>query len=135
MEAMMDKLQANQLITIVGSAIPENNWESKDKEFSYKDEMYDVVKTDTINGQKIYRCLNDTKETTLENGFAEQIKKQQGGGKKPTTVLFLKIVCAPMASLPYVDVPILFIKTVYPILTVTKISTRCQDILHPPPTV
>lgn len=134
-EAMMNKLQPNQLIAIADSSIKQNDWDEKDKEFSYKSEMYDVVKIDTINGQKVFYCLNDTKETTLENTFAEQIEKQQNSGKKATSVFFLKIVYMSIEPITLFEAQVFLTKTTYPPVLVTKIITRPQDILHPPPTM
>ncbi len=134
-EAMMDHLKTDQLIAIADTAIQPNDWDEQDKEFSYKDEMYDVVRIDTVNGHEVYYSLNDSKETNLENAFADQIEKQQGNGKKATTVLFLKIVYAPTSNVTLLDAPIYLHQLVYPPLIVLKISSRPQDILHPPPTV
>ena len=40
-------------------------WIKPGKEFSYKGQMYDVVKTTIKNGQKHYFCINDKKEKKL----------------------------------------------------------------------
>lgn len=41
------------------------NWEEEGKEFLLNGEMYDVVKTKTINGKLILYCINDKKEKSL----------------------------------------------------------------------
>ena len=43
----------------------EISWTKPGKEFLYKGEMYDVVKTETRGQKKYYYCINDTKEKQL----------------------------------------------------------------------
>ena len=53
------------LIIIPVNSGQEILWTKKDKEFRYKGNMYDVVRTE-VRGQKIYYyCLNDVKEKQL----------------------------------------------------------------------
>ena len=40
-------------------------WTEENKEFKYCDQMYDIVKTKTINNKNYYLCINDIKEKTL----------------------------------------------------------------------
>lgn len=49
-------------------------WEEEGKEFSLKDEFYDVVRIKEINGKKILYCLNDKNEEQLVKNFEKSIK-------------------------------------------------------------
>ena len=44
-------------------------WEEKGKEFMFKGEMYDVVKTKTVNGKVMLYCINDKKEKALVDNY------------------------------------------------------------------
>lgn len=50
------------------------HWENE-KEFSYKSEMYDVVKVETIENLYYYTCYKDYKETHLKHGLLAFFKK------------------------------------------------------------
>jgi hypothetical protein len=69
-EEMKEKIVRNIPDSFL-EAIPlpgnENNidWEDEGREFSFKGEMYDVVRTKKINGQIIFYCINDKKEDLL----------------------------------------------------------------------
>lgn len=67
------------------SAIPESDlelitetdqvvWEEKGKEFHLNGEMYDVVKTKTLNGKTVYYCINDKKEKRLLDRLVKLVK-------------------------------------------------------------
>ena len=54
----------------------EINWVEPDREFRYKGEMYDVVRTQPLDdGSTIYHCIADKEETHLYS----QIEKQLNG--------------------------------------------------------
>lgn len=57
------------LIVIPEKGESEIAWIKSEKEFRYKDEMYDVVKTKNLPGKKLYYCINDKKEKQLIAGF------------------------------------------------------------------
>ena len=45
------------------------HWIFRGKEFRYKDEMYDVVKSKVIDNKKYYYCICDKKEKDLINQY------------------------------------------------------------------
>ncbi len=51
-------------------------WIKKNKEFKYKDKMYDVVKIKILNKQKYFYCINDIKEKHLITIFSENNKRK-----------------------------------------------------------
>ena len=53
------------LIIVSTKNINKIKWTKKNKEFSYKGEMYDVVKIKTENNKTYFYCLNDVKEKDL----------------------------------------------------------------------
>lgn len=64
-------------------------WEEEGKEFSFKGEMYDVVKTAVVKGKKILYCLSDKKEKQLlENCNAFTKNNSNGKKQKNTTFHF-----------------------------------------------
>jgi hypothetical protein len=68
-------------------------WENP-KEFEYKDQMYDVVKTDVKNGITYYYCWPDDKETKLNKELDELLaftlgnNPNQNEGQKKISVFF-----------------------------------------------
>jgi hypothetical protein len=74
----------------------------KEDEFSYKGELYDVVKNEIGKNGKIYLyCFNDTKERRLTAHFEKQLNRQiendlsnQKNEQKLNNIL-LKDYCAP----------------------------------------
>ena len=57
-------------------------WEEEDKEFSFKGEMYDVVKTVVVKGKKIIYCVNDKKEKALIEKYNALSKHNSHSPKK-----------------------------------------------------
>ena len=56
-------------------------WEEEGKEFLFKGEMYDVVRTKTVNGNVILYCINDKKEKALidhHNMLSEHHASEKG---------------------------------------------------------
>ena len=41
-------------------------WERAEKEFWFQGKMYDIVRSETKNGEQIFYCLSDEKETEIE---------------------------------------------------------------------
>jgi hypothetical protein len=52
-------------------------WIKAGKEFTYKGEMYDVVKIRIRDNQKFFYCINDTKEKKLIDGFSKMNESSQ----------------------------------------------------------
>ena len=57
-------------------------WEEKGKEFHFNNELYDVVKTITINGKVLLYCINDKIEKELINKYNLITKHNSSSDKK-----------------------------------------------------
>jgi len=66
-------------------------WEESGKEFSLNGEMFDVVRSKTVNGKTILYCLNDTKEQEIINQYNNQTKNNSSAGKKGTVLPVLTL--------------------------------------------
>jgi len=69
---------------IVFANLTENDqvkWEEEGKEFSYKGDRYDVVKVEEEEGNTLYYCYSDKKETRIANNIDDLINKQMAGNK------------------------------------------------------
>ena len=70
-------------------------WMEDGKEFLYKGEMYDVVKSKTIAGKTILYCVNDKKEKELIDNYNNVTKnnstkdKKAKGTVEPSSTLFV----------------------------------------------
>ncbi len=51
-------------------------WVKRNEEFKYKECLYDVVKTEVLNGKKYIYCINDSKENELITGFLRNSKRR-----------------------------------------------------------
>ncbi len=71
-------LNENELSIIVVSDNDEKEieWTKKNKEFRYKGEMYDIVKTKINGNKKIYYCINDVKEEHLIANFTKHNRRR-----------------------------------------------------------
>ena len=66
------------LIMISKANSGELRWMKKDKEFRYKGNMYDVVRSEQKGDTTYYRCFNDTRETRLFAHLDKLVKDQTG---------------------------------------------------------
>ncbi len=57
-------------------------WEEEEKEFLLNGEMYDVVKTKTVNGKQLLYCINDKKEKSLVDNYNTITKHNSSADKK-----------------------------------------------------
>ncbi len=57
-------------------------WVEEGKEFHYKGEMYDVVRSKTINGKVLLYCINDKIEKNLIDKYNLVAKHNSSGDKK-----------------------------------------------------
>lgn len=57
-------------------------WEENGKEFLFKGEMYDVVKTKSVNGKVMLYCINDKKEMALVDNYNLITKHNSSSDKK-----------------------------------------------------
>ena len=72
--------EALQVITLTDDK--EIYWEEKGEEFLFKGEMYDVVKTKTVNGKVMLYCINDKKEKELVDNYNLVTKQNSSSDKK-----------------------------------------------------
>ena len=77
-------------------------WEDDDeKEFSFNGQMYDLVRTDTLNGRIILYCFNDEKEQQLIDLYNSITKNNSATDKKGKNNSFISItlfISEPLAS-------------------------------------
>lgn len=74
-----------------GNQLSQLDWEN-DSEFSYNDEMYDVLEKATENGKTTIRCISDEKESSLVTAY-QQIEKSNS--EKNSSNIFLKLITTP----------------------------------------
>ena len=70
-----------QIISLTDN-LKEIYWEEEGKEFFFKGEMFDVVKTKTLNGKMLLYCINDKKEKELVNNYNALTKQNSTTDKK-----------------------------------------------------
>lgn len=104
------------------------SWIKPGKEFQYKGEMYDVVKTKNLPEKKQYYCLNDNKEKLLIANFNKTRKAKKEAEKRLKRVFNYTFFLQPFT----------ITKNIYPVkLTFTKIGSFYRsntiDIYSPPP--
>ncbi|MGB3947378.1 MAG: hypothetical protein WBM13_05320 [Bacteroidia bacterium] len=73
--AIKQTLTANQLTVIEIYKTGQNQliWKEKNKEFYYKGELYDIVKTEEKTESIIYYCINDKQEEQLFEHLEEHV--------------------------------------------------------------
>ena len=83
-EKIVHQVAGNELDTISFTDNRERiYWETdEDNEFSFNDEMYDVVKTKTVNGKVMLYCINDKKEKELVDNYNLVTKQNSSSDKK-----------------------------------------------------
>ena len=57
-------------------------WEEDGKEFLLNGQMFDVVRTKTVNGKQVLYCINDKKEKTLIDNYNLITKNNSSPDKK-----------------------------------------------------
>ncbi len=81
-EKILKQLKEEELQVISLTDNKEIFWEEKGEEFLLEGEMYDVVKTKTINGKVILYCINDKKEKALVDNYNLVTKQNSSPDKK-----------------------------------------------------
>ena len=81
-EKILNKLDDSELQVISLSDNKEIYWEEKGEEFLFRGEMYDVVKTKTVNGKVMLYCINDKKEKALVDNYNQVTKHNSSADKK-----------------------------------------------------
>lgn len=94
-------------------------WEEEGKEFFFKGEMYDLVKTKSIKGKVFFYCINDEKEKELTDNFNSINKKNSGTDKKAKNTFENSIS-------PYILIPLFIL---YPFnLSISKCPSSIANI-------
>lgn len=70
------RVPEGQLHEIAPLSEGELEWVRPGKEFRYKDNMYDVVRTGLKHGRTVYYCINDKEEKALFTTLDELVKDQ-----------------------------------------------------------
>ena len=83
-ETLKRGLPLNKLQQFGDREMKEIVWEREGKEFHYHEEMYDVVKTETIDGKTTYYCFNDTRESKIFNNLQDLICREIGNERTHT---------------------------------------------------
>lgn len=82
-EQILNKLSDDELEVI---SFTDNQqqilWEEDGKEFFFKGEMFDVVKSKTVNGKVLLYCINDKKEKSLVDNYNNITKQNSASNKK-----------------------------------------------------
>ena len=83
-EKIVHQVAGNELDTISFTDNRERIYleTDEDNEFSFNDEMYDVVKTKTVNGKVMLYCINDKKEKELVDNYNLVTKQNSSSDKK-----------------------------------------------------
>jgi hypothetical protein len=60
-------------------------WVEKGREIMLEEELYDVVKTKTVNGKTYLYCLNDKEETQVLKKFSKAVKSRSNSSSSGKT--------------------------------------------------
>ncbi len=66
------------IITVANTPATKHDlsWTEEGKEFSYRGEMYDVIKTTTSGDSTRYFCIKDARETNLRHSVDQHVKNE-----------------------------------------------------------
>lgn len=128
------------LITARSAQDPVLQWTKDEKEFRYQGKMYDVVRSETSNGEIAYHCISDEEETRLfaqlDQQVQEQMDRQQDHGDGMPVKKLLKAFHSLVYELPaetagsvYADA--LLHIPYYPV----SLHRLPREILTPPPRI
>lgn len=99
------------LTTFVWSEIEKDiRWTKPEKEFIYRGEMFDVIRFDSVQGQKTVKVFKDLKERGLFDHLEEQVaanmlgNSQKNSGKWATFAKFFSGAYLPTPSLELASV-------------------------------
>lgn len=112
-------------------------WHREGKEFQYGGYMYDIVRTDTLDGKVRYHCINDREEQALFAKLDQMVQDEMDHGNLPVrykAARFLKL----LASLTYLPGQSVSLDLNYDVVNTRTAynnlyhSDFSADILHPP---
>jgi len=120
------------LIKISSGNCREIKWMEEGREFRYNGNMYDVVKTKTINDTTYYYCFNDENESKLLSHLDNLVKEQTGNSKSRTiqkkqviNYFFQQVLFAQFINM----------KSIFYIDFLSDYKSVIKDILFPPPKI
>jgi hypothetical protein len=108
----------------------------REDEFSYKDEMYDVVKKEVVDeNTTIYYCISDRQETRLFANLNKMVKKAMDSGNQPNQPAqnLFKILKSLYNNSSYKLLKENVLSLEYPIFPNSDYSSPVINILSPPP--
>ena len=77
---------------LTGNKSPENPEWMDENEFSFKEELYDILEKKLVDGRIYVLCISDKKETELIKKYQDISRNDWGGSDKKRTILLLKLV-------------------------------------------
>jgi hypothetical protein len=81
-EKIVSQLKEEELQVISLTDNKQIFWEENGKEFLFNGEMYDVVKTRSVNGKMMLYCIDDKKEKALVDNYNLITKQNSSSDKK-----------------------------------------------------
>lgn len=99
------------------------------REFYLHGELYDVVRTKTVDGKKLYLALNDEKESVLMKKLGDTGKDNSNDAKKGS-LKFATIFMEPVEDL---SLPTLAPSAIHLSIVQENLLARQGDITPPPP--
>lgn len=130
MESRIEEILPDSIL--IAFYLPESgsgdfHWTRKGKEFTYHDEMYDVVRTRLENGRKVLLCLRDTMERKLVKDYA----KRETDNRNPVKHIRNLNISWINSTISYI-----YLITATPVQYVTlsdNFISEVTEILSPPP--
>jgi len=86
-EKSLKKDQLEEIVIFPGKTDKEIKWIRDGKEFSYKNKMYDIVKTEKKQDKIIFYCLNDEKEEMLFANLDNYVKRKRSEKRNINNVI------------------------------------------------
>ncbi len=84
------ELKDNELTVIPANDIENIHWIKTGKEFKYKGEMFDIIRTKTKDKKKFYYCIWDKKEKKLIAAY-NKIRNHKNKNKRANKLLKIKL--------------------------------------------
>ena len=126
---------AENLLTVIDYTTNDKNifWEEEGKEFFFKGDIYDLVKTKTVHGRIYFYCINDEKENELIKNYNNITKNNSSTDKKAKNTFEKSFSPFLLIQLYFIS-PIKISATTYP-YTNSNIETCNGDTALKPPQV
>jgi hypothetical protein len=92
-ESMKQYIPDDQLTVFQNPGLDKDvHWEHAGEEFHYKGAMYDVVRMKADNGNKVYYCLDDRRESQVYALLENVVHKQSAGHSTQKPIkLFIQV--------------------------------------------